>query len=630
MKKFLKYASIILGVLIIIAIVVLALLVTFVNPNRFKPLITEQVKKYTGRDLVMDGDLSWTLFPYLGVKIGHLELSNPPEFKQKVFAEIQGAMIGVKLLPLLHSQIESSGMSLKGLKLNLIKNVNGKTNWQDLSQSSSASAATVTTESPVPNTKKSTMKFSISAIDITNATISWIDEKSKQTLDIEKFDMQAKNISLTKPFPFTTAFDFVGHNPSLSGHVAVTSKMAINLEKEIYLIDDLDLIAKVNKDKKNINFEIKGNVAADMARQKLQLDNLVANLANLRLSGKANVTDFPSKPQVIGHVHIHPFDVKNWLQTIGQDVSTLQTLKNLSGDFEFTAGTSLSSVDLKGSAKLDEVQTAKVKMTSINVQTQMQKGTLTLSPLTAQFYQGALEGLAKVNLTTAVPQMTLQAKLTNMQAEPLLTDLAPTQKLKLSGTGNIDLQITTAGTSADVITKNLNGTARLSFSNGTVKGIDIGYLIDSAIALVNKQSTPGSNTEQTPFGSLTASATIHNGVISNQDLYLNSPRFDSKGAGTIDLVAKQIKYELQTTIKQPGGESKKNNLANLYGYMIPINITGSLDNPSIRMDMQGLMKSVAQEQLQKAKSQVQEKIQERIKKEIPGKAGELLNNLLGQ
>src|SRR5690348_13987385 len=120
--KLLKIIAGLLGIVVLIGILALVLLVTFVSPNRFKPLIIDQVKKYTGRDLVIDGDLSWTIFPSLGVKVGHLELNNPTGFKQKTFAEIDSATVGVKLFPLLHKHVESSGVTLSGMKLYLIKN----------------------------------------------------------------------------------------------------------------------------------------------------------------------------------------------------------------------------------------------------------------------------------------------------------------------------------------------------------------------------------------------------------------------------------------------------------------------------------------------------------------------------
>jgi len=174
------------------------------------------------------------------------------------------------------------------------------------------------------------------------------------------------------------------------------------------------------------------------------------------------------------------------------------------------------------------------------------------------------------------------------------------------------------------VLKNLNGTSRFSVNNGVVEGIDIAYLLDSASNAVNgKFSTSGSNSNQTKFNTMSGAAVIHNGVMTNNDLLLDSPRFTAKGSGTIDLVNQRIDYLLQTEIKQ-AEQNQKNNIVNLYGLAIPIHIAGDLKNPSIRLDTSVLAKAVAQQQLKKA----QGKIEEQIKKKIP-EAGQLLQNLLG-
>lgn len=630
MKRFLKAVGITLGIVAVIAIAAIIVLVTFVNPNRFKPLITEQVKKYTGRELIIDGNLSWTLFPYLGVSVGHLELSNPPEFKQKpFFAEIQGATIGVKFLPLLKSKIQSSGMTLKGLKLNLIKNANGKTNWQDLSAATTASS---TSSAPVETSsaQKATLGLAISGIDISNAEISWTNDQAKQTMAVQQFELHAKDISVTKPFPLETSFHFVGQNPARTGDVNLKGNIALNMEKQIFSFDNITVTAKIQEGAKKYDINFTGDAVADLIKQRLQLDNLSAHVANLAMTGKVNVTNLLAKPKTTGHLHVDPFDVKKWLAATGQDAAALQTMSNLTGDFDFTALDSLKSVDLQGNVKIDEIKASNVRLTNVNVKTVMQAGVLNLAPLTANFYQGTLDGQTKVNLNAAVPLIAVQAKLVNVQAEPLMEDLAANQKIKIAGVGNIGLQASTSGASGDDIVKNLSGTAQLSFANGVIKGIDIGYMIDSAASLTGAPATTSTDTKQTPFGTLTANAVIAKGVITNNDLLISATRFETKGNGTINLVEKSINYHLLTAIKQQDATNTKNNAANLYGLQIPIAIAGNLTDPSIKLESSTLMKSVAQQQVEKVKTSAKEKIQEQLKGKLPGKAGDLLNSLLGQ
>ena len=57
-----------------------AALVTLIDPNDFKPLLIEQVKKSTGRDLVVSGPIAWTFWPSLGLSLEQVALRNPNGF----------------------------------------------------------------------------------------------------------------------------------------------------------------------------------------------------------------------------------------------------------------------------------------------------------------------------------------------------------------------------------------------------------------------------------------------------------------------------------------------------------------------------------------------------------------------
>lgn len=625
MAKLLKITGIILSILILLLVTTVFLLTMFVSPNRFKPLIVEQVKKNVGRDLSIDGDLSWSFFPNLGMKVGHMVLNNPAGFKQKTFAEIQNATLSVQLLPLLHGQIESKGILLDGMKLYLIKNAKGKTNWEDLQKPTASEAKTEIADEGSP--KKAAISLAILGLDITHANINWIDEKANQNLDINQFELHAKEISLAKPFPFKTAFKFVGKNPNIAGEIAFSTRISLNLADQIFELTNTQFDATIQKDKK-INMKIKTDVLGDLNKQTVQFDDLTGQIANMNFTGKVNINQFMTQPKVIGKMQVQPFNAKQLLATLGYDQESLKTINNLSGDFDFTF-TAPKNLTVNGKIALDELKTSTVQVTKVNVRTQLKNNILDLNPITGAFYQGKMKGNAKVNLATAIPQISFIGKLENVQAEPLMEDVALNKKIKVTGTGNVDVQVTTMGKTGDAFIKNLNGTMKVSVLNGILKGIDIGYYVDTAHAFFSKEGAPGNNTEQTSFGSLTANFVIKNGIISNNDLKLASPRFETNGRGTISLVDQLIDYHVQTFAKQKTPD-EKNNLMNLYHMPIPILLTGSLNKPDIRLDRDVLIQALAAQQTKKVKTVVQAKIQDKLKDKLPEEAVSLINGFLGQ
>lgn len=61
-----KKIALLISIPFIAVIGAVLVLVLLVNPNEFKPLITEQVEAQTGRQLTIDGDIEWRFFPSVG------------------------------------------------------------------------------------------------------------------------------------------------------------------------------------------------------------------------------------------------------------------------------------------------------------------------------------------------------------------------------------------------------------------------------------------------------------------------------------------------------------------------------------------------------------------------------------
>jgi|GEM_PF-1812276 len=650
MGKFLKITSITLGLILLFVFLLMSILVTFVSPNRFKPIIAAQMYDNTGRKLTIDGDLSWSIFPYLGIKVGHMTLSNSPDFKEKIFAEITHATVGIKLLPLLKKKIESNGIELAGVTVNLIKNSEGKANWDFISQGSSDNSNTpntIPTEKnktilvPSDDNKKMLISLTIPSVDITDAHITWQNDVTKQHADIDKFELHAKNINLDQAFPVSSAFNFVAQNPNLSGEATLDADVKIALDKQLYNARNIYFVIKTRQGTKKITLALSGEIAVDVTQETLNISNLVGHFSNLSVKGKVNVVKIKTNPQVTGHLESSPFDLKELLQNIGQDAPALSVAKNVVFNMDFALATdsanqkaALQSVSMHANLKIEELIAANLKLNKVTSVATLKNGLLEISPMSALLYAGTLQSTIKIDFNSTTPQITSHVTLANVQAEPLLKDMQGSDsKLKVKGAGDIDLQVTTIGFAGNSLVQNLNGNAQFSFKNGVVEGVNIGYLVTSAFALARHEALPVQGGENTEFGNLTATTVIHNGVFSNNDLLLDSPKFVTKGQGTVDLVNQKIDFKLQTTSKE-AAQDKGKNILNIYNLTIPIQIIGSLKSPSIRIDSEDILKQVAQQQIQHVEDKVKVKMNDQlknvIKDKLPGKAGEMLQNFLGR
>lgn len=618
MNKVVKWISIVVAILVLFFILAFICLITFVSPNHFKSVIAQKINDATGRQLIIEGDLSWTLFPRLGVKTDHMTLSNPTGFKQPVFAEVEEATVGVKLIPLFRKKIESSGIRLVGMKLHLIKNTEGVENWNFNIPSSKQVSQTA--EEMTSHTSSSSA-FAVAGTNITiiNSEVTWENEKTKQTASIDNFNLQAKGISMLYPVPFTTDFDFTSSDLAAKGHVSLESKTAIDLYGQVFSFREISLKVNAEKGDKKIQLTLNGDAVADLKAQRLQVTHVEVNMGDLKLTGQIHVTDLKTTPNAKGHFQVAPFDMRKWLDDMGQDVSNIQTMKMVTGELDFTPGKSMYA---EGKLNIDTLQLHNVTVTNVKVPIKYQNGVLDLKSISGGFYQGTLQADSSVDLNKNTPQVSLQTKISNFNAGALMNDVGSSSKLKFTGDGNIDLNVTTSGAGL----RNLNGNGRFNISSGALQGIDIAYLVNSAAAFIKKQSVSGSNAGQTPFSDFRGSFTIRNGVFSNNDLSVNSSGLITQGQGSVDLVSETINYHLQTLV----GKSFVGNLINLTGVTIPIIISGSLRSPNIGLDVGGLAKGIAAQQLKNITnvgSDVGQSVTNPVI--IPKKAGKFIQNLLG-
>jgi len=128
--KILKYALFALGGLLILIGAIFAYVAATFDPNQYKPQIVQAVKERTQRTLKLDGDIKLSFWPSIGARVVKVSLSERASDKE--FAALEEARVSLKLMPLLSGQVVVDTVRVKGLRANLVKTKDGKTNVEDL------------------------------------------------------------------------------------------------------------------------------------------------------------------------------------------------------------------------------------------------------------------------------------------------------------------------------------------------------------------------------------------------------------------------------------------------------------------------------------------------------------------
>jgi AsmA protein len=565
-------------------------LLLFVDPNQYKPEIIKKVQQMTGRSFEIQGKLGWTFFPMLGITAEGVELGNPSNFPSGNLASVKNVEMNVAFSPLFHGEIQVGDVKLDGLVLHLIKNAKGETNWQNKTV---ASHTEVKDDAMISksSSKMSYFKFAgatISAIEIKNGKIIIDDAVKKQHTVLDKINLKSQNIAVNKAFPFNLEF--------LLQTSALPKPAMINLQSDIILQSTMNSIRELQ----SVNFS-----------------NLKAKINNLLINGKLDINNLNNNSSLVGDMTIPNFDANNWLSSIGKPIKQ-NMLHQVSAKFDIAANSNvtqlknikarvdqsniigniniLSKGNTEGQFNIDSFILDSITAKNIGLIFNTNNGLTKISSLTAQAFGGQLQGV--INIDTRNPETSYRTLMNfnNINVNDLISHFKEMTYLEVSGTGNIKADLTTSGKSSDALTKNLNGNINFNIKNGVLNGIDIPYYSNLADALVNKTQPTRSNTKQTPFGNMTGSFQIANGIAKNQDLLINAPQMKVTGNGTANLVTKQLEYQLQLQRLTSGAVAKSR------GPEIPILITGPFSDPKIRPDWQSLVVSQAKEQI---KEQIQ-------------------------
>lgn len=205
MKLLLKILS---GLIALVLILVLGFAFTF-DANDYKQNLVTLVKEKTGRTLSVPGDISLSLFPWIGLELGKVELSNAKGFEKKPFIKIDHLQVRAKLLPLLRQQLEADTLKVKGLTLNLAKNKEGISNWADLVQENKThTKAEKQKTEPANNPMKLLGVFALNGIEINQAQFNWHDQQLKQKMAVNDVELNIGKIKSGTIIPFHTQFHF--------------------------------------------------------------------------------------------------------------------------------------------------------------------------------------------------------------------------------------------------------------------------------------------------------------------------------------------------------------------------------------------------------------------------------------
>jgi AsmA protein len=644
----LRIAGIVAAALTAVVIVLLLAIKLFVNPNDYRGRIEQAVQHSTGRALQLSGDLKLSVFPWLALELGKASLGNPPGFDGEAFATLRHVAFRVRLLPLLSKRLEMGRIEIDGLDLRLQKNAAGKGNWEGFGKADADAPKHAPSAAPKEaDASGAGMLQQVGGVIVRDGRFSY------QGMLVDQIELTTGNfashtsmpVSLTAmlhPKDVTTgtalAFSSPGIGLDLGAQTlevptfsALLGKAALSgslrgsrvLDAPVLsgafklppmspreLMSALGMQPPAMRDPKALSsFAADGQFS--YGDNQAAATGLDLRLDQSRLQGNVTITNLDSNAMAF-NLALDQIDLDRYLSppapapgAPAPPAAARQDPASAGAD----PAAAFRKLALSGDFSIGSLTVAGLNLSQVKVGVSAKDGVTHIAPMTAALYDGSASG--DITLT-ASPALTLQLRevLKNVDISKLLSDLAHTRRV--SGHGDVTVDLSARGWSAADIIGSLGGHVGANLADGAVEGVDLWFEINRAMALIRSQPMPaGDSSGRTRFDTFKASADLSNGVATTRDLNIISQNLRVAGQGSSNLVTNQINYNVTATVLKELPSATKASGTKLAD--IPLTITGTLSQPQVRPDLEGMAKARVQHELEQHQDVIKQKVQDALK-----------------
>ena len=315
MKTTVKLVAAVFGTLLAVFVIIALYLYFIFDPNDYKQQITAWAKEQTGRELTIQGDIRLSVFPWLGVRFGHMTLSNRAGFGSAPFAVLDSVDVHARLLPMLmNREIETQTLTLDGLTLNLVTDKAGNTNWQDLGGRPSPRKQVIADEETSgERTERHLAALAIGGVRVSQAEINWDNRAAGRRISVQHLNIRIGAILPNQPVDLHIGFD-AGTEPAvIKGRVTLYGKGLLRPAKGVYGIDDLHLNLDMDGDGlpgRSLQVKLRGTARFDGEKHTLTLSDIIAETLGAKITGKTRLEQITDVPAVIGQLELSGLDTR--------------------------------------------------------------------------------------------------------------------------------------------------------------------------------------------------------------------------------------------------------------------------------------------------------------------------------
>jgi hypothetical protein len=614
-----KILGVLAGIILVCFLVIIVVVSTY-DYNKFKPMITDIAKKYTGRELTLAGDIKAkiSLSPTLqvnDVSFQNASWSSHPEMIHAKQIEVQLALI-----PLIQGRIDLKRLTLLDPEIILEVNKSGKTNLAfDLPEKKKDQAAQVKKDDTKP------LQFHFKEILIVDGRLTVENHQKNQTLVLtidqgteksEEF-MTGGDINFKGSFndvPFVVAGKLGPFAGVTDPNVPYPVDLKGNIEKIEFTIsgkiqdpvaakgidvsfsfkgDDLARIENITKKPLPITgpFQISSHLVSAKL-EKIQVSDMLIELGNSRLNGSATLDRSGKKPKISGDLVSKTLDLRPVLTKTEKKSGAEKEKKPKRKSNRLFPNTpleidALNRINAVVDLQIKQLLLPNLAIDHIKTRTRLTDGNLTVDPLTAAIGGGKLVNHMNIRAKGDMAFVDVDMNIKQMDLGEMLKKLKIDQSLE--GILDFDIDLKGQGKSVAEIIAGLNGNVVASLGKGKIPTGYLNFLsADIASTLMSIINPFEEKIDSAQINCAVCDFNIINGIAKSDVIMVDDPIKTLFSKGTINLKTEGLDFRIETNPKEGIGTKDTGKVSiSLSKITKPFKLGGTLAHPLLELDIMG-------------------------------------------
>ncbi len=612
------------GVGLAVLVLLIAGALALVPAERVAEAAAVKFESLTGRKLQLEGGVSPTIWPNLGVRTGPVSIANAAWSDEGPMLKAEALTIEINLSALMGGEVRILGIEALRPEIILERSEDGQENWVF----GGTAGGTVSTDTPGVG-----QAYSLDKGLIREGSFLFIDHQAGSRVALDAIEAEAEIPEFTGPLTITGTAVSGGQPVALEATAGVYSAFT---EGRV-----VPFVADLTAGGSTVRFDGRLGTMPLVAE-----GTLTANLGDVASVAALAGVAAPDLPQGFGADSLAltgQLTLAEGGTLFLRGVTVTADGNTLTGDLDLTPGEARSKLsaqltagplvltgvsggkgggaeggmkadgwpeaemDVSGLAAVDmaialvapsiDLGMAKLGPTGVKLTVDRARAVFDIREMAA--YGGQITGEFVVNGRGG---LSVGGNLTfaGLAMQPLLMDVAGYDRL--IGTGDLEVQFLGVGNSVDAIMRSLKGQGTLELGTGELRGLDIGGMLRTL------DTGYVGDGQKTIFDGLAGTFTITEGVLSNGDLKLVAPYVTASGSGEVGIGTRTLDYRLRpTALAEADGTG---------GVMVPLLITGTWADPKFRLDLESIAREKMEAEAKAVEARAKAELERQLKEEL--------------